>query len=113
EEVRKAKLEFLEEFPYEQPYSYEALAHMTDEMRQLRVRIFNLENEQKVLPYETTKGRGYMIEEKTDEGHIWITFEEKAPHLILIALSKYGFRWCHKHCAWIRSLNAQGRWAAK
>ena len=64
-------------------------------------------------PAEPIVGEGFQIEEHPDENRIWVVFDAKPPRETTKMMRSYGWKWSPTRTAWVRHLNANGRYSAK
>ncbi len=88
-----------------------ALQNNNANIRRVAMRIAQLEKEAERETTET-KGSGYTLREDTEQNRVMFIFEEKPDEETRKLLKSNGFKWSPTRSAWVRMLNANGRWAA-
>lgn len=92
-------------------YPSYALTNNNANIRRIEQRIKELEARAK-LETKEEKGRFYTYREDTDENRVMFIFDGKPSEAIRAILKSNAFKWSPSRGAWVRQLNANGKWAA-
>lgn len=90
-----------------------ALQNSNANIRRVEQRIRALEHAATTLTTVEQAGDGYICREDVDENRVMFLFDGKPDAAIRTTLKRHGFRWSPSRTAWVRMLNAAGRYAAK
>lgn len=98
--------------PNSAPYPTYAITNAGAEIRRLKARIAELEQEASAAHVDEDHGACRLIEDP-DDNRVRIVFAGKPAEDIRALLKRFGFRWSPQASAWQRHLNAAGRAAAR
>lgn len=82
-------------------------------IRRIRQRIAILEKAANENVTSEVEGNGYILREDAEENRVMFIFDGKPEPEVRSLLKSWGFRWSPARGAWVRMLNASGRYAAK
>jgi hypothetical protein len=82
-------------------------------IRSTEKRIKELTEKQNMVAREEISGDGWIMKEDIDENRIMFVFDGKPEEETRSILKHYGFKWSPSRGAWVRMLNANGRYSTK
>lgn len=89
-----------------------ALQNNNAEIRRIKARIGGMKARENATPASDIEGDGFTIREDAEDNRIWVIFEQKPPRETCQIMRRCGFKWSPSRSAWVRMLNANGRFAA-
>ncbi len=96
-----------------QPIPKYRIANLGANIRRIQKRIENLQLETGEASHEAYEVSGVRVEEREELNRVAVIFPAKPPQSVTQLCRRYGFRWSPKEVAWLRMLNAAGRWNAQ
>jgi len=110
--VMHRRQDMARDFMVRAPYTYN-LTNLGGNIRRIKERIKQLEQEAEALDWPGIKGEGYEFEAYTTENRVLCYFDSKPPREVCRIMRSHGWRWNRTLGAWSRMLNAAGRRSAK
>lgn len=95
------------------PYPDFATTNNNANIRRLKQRLASMEREAEAEPAEDVEGNGWTLTEDTAENRVMFVFPGKPAAEVRTLLKRHGFKWSPSRMAWVRMLNAPGRYAAQ
>lgn len=90
-----------------------ALQNNNANIRRVAQRILSLEKAQAENVTREVECEGFTMREDAEENRVMFIFDGKPEQEVRNILKSNGFKWSPTRGAWVRMLNANGRWAAK
>lgn len=98
--------------PWEKkPFPTYATSNNNANIKRIQKRIKSLETV--IVAREPIKGPGFTITEHPDERRIWCEFDTKPDRETCLKMRRNGWRWSRDRMAWVRHLNANGRYCVR
>lgn len=95
------------------PFDGYMFSNMGAEVRRLKGRIEELTARAETPEAAPVDGEGFSISEDAQWGRILVDFDHKPVKAVCRHMRGAGWKWAPSRCAWVRHLNANGKYAAE